>query len=273
VNPGAPRIGEILELADVRGCEEIQREVWGLTEAELVPLGQLRAAWHAGGLLAGAWLDGKLVGFSYAFPAYRPEEPSPHGLHSHMTAVVGQARGRGIGRSLKWFQRRWCLERGIDWVEWTFDPLRAANARLNIEHLGAKVGEYLVDAYGSMNDSLNAGMPSDRMVARWGLTDTVVASLEAGGRRVEVNQPAGVALEAYPDGSPGEPKLDLDGQALSIAVPNDIGALLAEAPEVALAWRQAVRAPVAHYLRTGYRVERFLGGGYRLERQEALERR
>jgi chorismate synthase len=272
------RITELISVADLRRCERIQRDVWNPGETEVVGSSHLRAVQHAGGLIAGAWRDDELVGFSYAFPAHRVGHRPAYGLHSHMTAVVPGARGKGVGRALKWFQRQWCLERNITWVEWTFDPLRSANARLNLEHLGATVGEYLVDAYGPMEDALNKGMPSDRLMAHWELESDAVSALAAGASR----PPVGAAVPALSvswedpraDGNdeliPGEPRLELNEPAVSLRVPRDIGALMASAPERALAWRRAVREVMVHYLSAGYRATRFGDGGYLLERPPAV---
>lgn len=259
---------EILELSEVgelRQCESLQRAVWQASETELVPLSQLRAAQQAGGLVAGARIDGELVGFCYGFPSVRRELSAAPGFHSHMTAVTEGARNRGAGRALKWFQRRWCLERGLDWVEWTFDPLRAGNARFNLEHLGAAATEYLIDAYGPMEDALNAGLPSDRLVAHWPLGEPHLQGLELG----KVNRPEPLAVTAAlvdtAERSPGEPRLGLDETALSVKIPCDLDRLLATSPEVAMSWRLAVRTTLRHYFEAGYRATRFLRGAFILE--------
>ncbi|MEX2536382.1 MAG: hypothetical protein WD273_12375 [Trueperaceae bacterium] len=228
---------------------------------------QLRAVQYAGGLVAGAWQGSELVGFCYGFPSFRPQlDPAP-GLHSHMTAVVATARNVGIGRGLKWYQRRWCLERGISWVEWTFDPLRAANARLNLEHLGATVAEYLVDAYGPMADALNAGLHSDRLMARWQITHPGLDGLES--RRASRPPPsvAATALTEGEAGGPAEPQLHLTDRAVTVRVPHDLGTLLAGTPTLATAWRLAVRGALVNYLGKGYRITRFVAGSYLLQAQ------
>ncbi|MCW5818261.1 MAG: GNAT family N-acetyltransferase, partial [Trueperaceae bacterium] len=187
---------ELTSHADLHEVERIQREVWGLDDLEVVPNSQLRAALHAGGQLGGAFLEDALVGFSYGFLA------SPHGrlmvgpgLHSHMAAVRPGARGRGVGRALKWQQRAWCLERGIEWMTWTFDPLQARNANLNLRHLGAVGVDYLVDFYGPMGGPLGGGR-SDRLLALWMLTgQRVTARAEGGG---PLHGPAVGARSALP---------------------------------------------------------------------------
>ncbi len=131
----------LTQIDELRRCEEVQRSVWGFADLEVVAGSQMSAAVHAGGLVAGAWceeISGEdadiLCGFVYGFPAY---EGNSVGFHSDMMAVLPNYRGLGIGQRLKQFQRERCLERGLNWMTWTFDPLQAKNARLNLEHLGA----------------------------------------------------------------------------------------------------------------------------------------
>src|SRR5690606_14315266 len=102
-------------------------------------------------------------------------------LHSHMVAVREQGRQRGTGRALKWFQRQWCLDRGMSWMTWTFDPLQSRNANLNFAHLGVVSREYLVDFYGAMAGPLG-GDASDRMVALWLLDSERVSRRAAADR-------------------------------------------------------------------------------------------
>lgn len=98
-----------------------------------------------GGLAGGAFVEGRLMGYIFGFPTRDP------GIqHSHRLAVLPEARGLGLGVRLKFFQRDWCLTRGMTLVRWTFDPLRAVNATLNIHRLGATSDTYLEDYYGEM---------------------------------------------------------------------------------------------------------------------------
>lgn len=151
---------------------------------EIVPGAQLRAAEHAGGLVAGAFEQGVMIGFVYGFLA-APTGRGMKGLgmHSHMLAVRHSGRGTGVGKALKWFQRDWCLARGIEWVCWTFDPLQAKNARLNMFHLGAVSNEYLPDFYGPMTGPLGGNQETDRLLALWQLSDPNVAEIAAEGLR------------------------------------------------------------------------------------------
>lgn len=146
--------------------------VWTDTRGVMVQTALLRAFEYAGGYVAGAFEGGRLVGGSVGFLA---RDPSKLYLHSHVTAVDPAAQNRGIGTALKTHQREWCLERQIDEVRWTFDPLVRRNAVVNLNKLGATVIAYEEDHYGPMPDDLNAGDPSDRFMASWDLRSERVA--------------------------------------------------------------------------------------------------
>ncbi len=122
--------------SDYEACVRLQREVWGLSDLEITSVIQLIATVHAGGHLLVADSAEGILGFCYAFAALRGGEGH---LHSDMLAVSPRARGLGVGLRLKWAQREEALRRGLRLVTWTFDPMRATNARLNLHHLGAIV--------------------------------------------------------------------------------------------------------------------------------------
>jgi predicted GNAT superfamily acetyltransferase len=140
---------------------------------------------------------------------------------------------------------------GITRMFWTFDPLVARNAHLNLERLGARVVEYVRDMYGenpmSRTDSV---IGSDRFVVEWVLT---------GGR---ADGRAGGAA----DGRLGAPMIAhltdplVEAAAVRIAVPPDIQGLKQDDPAAALAWRAATRRAFQHYLSRGYAVTGFARG-------------
>ena len=164
---------------DYDACVDLQRRVWGLLDLEITSAIQLIATVHAGGLLlvAEAAASG-IVGFSYGFAAW--SDGASH-LHSDMLAVLPDWRGRGVGLRLKWAQREAVLARGLGLVTWTFDPMRAKNARLNLRHLGATAREFLPDLYGRTSSALHHGLATDRLLARWQLREPERAP--AGGGR------------------------------------------------------------------------------------------
>jgi predicted GNAT superfamily acetyltransferase len=162
-----------LEFREIKTNEEfdavvaLQEAVWGGKEA--TPRNQLIANCRHGGVLVGAFDDaGRLVGFAFGFPGFDGRKTW---LCSHMLAVLPEMRGRDVGKQLKFFQRDVALRMGYREMTWTFDPLEARNASLNLNALGATVSTYIEDCYGPMEDDLNRGMPSDRLEALWRLDE------------------------------------------------------------------------------------------------------
>ena len=147
-------------------CVELQREVWGFAEVELVPKDIIAAIAMAGGQVFGAFNGEEMIGFLLGFPGY--QDGRAH-LHSHMLAVLPTYRDQGIGRQLKLKQREEALARGFELVEWTFDPLELKNAYFNLERLGAIVRKYVRNKYGRTTSPLHGGLPTDRLVAEWWL--------------------------------------------------------------------------------------------------------
>lgn len=171
-------------LAEFNECFLLQQKVWGETELD-VPRPLFVVAAETGGQVLGAFDGAQMVGFTLAFPGYRNHTPF---LHSHMTAVLETYRDRGIGRSLKRFQREDALRRGIKLVEWTFDPLEIKNAYLNFMRLGAIARRYHPNCYGVTTSPLHSGLPTDRLVAEWRLDSPRVEAL-MDGRGIELQTP------------------------------------------------------------------------------------
>src|SRR2546421_1468083 len=141
-------------------CEAMSRDIWGAAERNVVPRELLLTIQHNGGLVHGAFLpDGRLVGFCFAFLGRRDGQLRPC---SHQLGVVPELRGGGIGIALKEAQRADALQLGLELVSWTFDPLEARNAYINLHRLGCVARLYDRDHYGDMEDELNRGLPSDR---------------------------------------------------------------------------------------------------------------
>lgn len=202
-------ISEFLE------AEALQRAVWG-NDDQPDPGDLMMVIQAEGGLCAGAFSDGRLVGYVFGFPTRQPAIQ-----HSHRLAVLPEMRGSGLGARLKWYQRDWCLARDITLVRWTFDPMRQTNANLNIGHLGAKARTYYADYYGEMK-GINAGVPSDRLLVEWRLDDPDVAAHAQG-------QPATLSEKQI---------------TRQVMIPPDFADQLNNAPELALAERLRVRSAI-----------------------------
>ena len=166
-------------IAEFEACVRLEREVWKSADIDVVPIPLFVVASETGGQVLGAFHENHLVGFTMAIAGWRNRQVF---LHSHMTAVRGTHRDRGIGRQLKLFQRADALARGILLIEWTFDPLITKNAYFNFMRLGAIARRYLPNAYGITTSPLHAALPTDRLVAEWHLRSSRVLRILEGKR-------------------------------------------------------------------------------------------
>lgn len=187
---------------DCGPCVELQKAVWGFDDIDALPMHLFVVAYEIGGQIFGAFEPGgRLAGFVFALPGLRGGRPF---LHSHMLGVRSEYRNQGVGRRLKLMQRDDALARGINLVEWTFDPLEVKNAFFNLERLGAVVRRYIPNRYGRSASPLHAGLPTDRLVVEWRLQSPRVAAVLEGRpaaraheRRISV--PADMAEIKYSD--------------------------------------------------------------------------
>jgi len=179
---------------EFRACVALQKEVWNFTDAELVPLRMFVVADKVGGQVMGAFDDANdLVGFALSVPGTRTGHIY---LHSHMLAVRKDHRNGGLGRRLKLMQREDALARGIELIEWTFDPLEIKNAYLNIEKLGAIARRYNINQYGITSSPLQGGLPSDRLIAEWWLKSKRVETLLETGKNPPITSELAIAVPA-----------------------------------------------------------------------------
>ncbi len=178
-------------IEEFRACVALQKEVWNFTDAELVPLRMFVVADKVGGQVMGAFDRDVMVGFALSVPGTRTGHVY---LHSHMLAVRKDHRNSGLGRRLKLMQREEALSRGIELIEWTFDPLEIKNAYLNLEKLGAIARRYNINQYGITSSPLQGGLPSDRLIAEWWLKSKRVESLLNAGTRPAIQTEASILV-------------------------------------------------------------------------------
>jgi predicted GNAT superfamily acetyltransferase len=193
VNPDSVVIRHCHGLEELRACVALQKEVWNFSDSDLVPLRMFVVAEKVGGQVMGAFSGSEMVGFALSVPGTRSGHVY---LHSHMLAVKKDHRNSGLGRRLKLLQREDALARGIELIEWTFDPLEIKNAYLNIEKLGAIARRYNINQYGSTSSPLQGALPSDRLIAEWWLKSKRVATLLATGKNPSFKQELNVAVPA-----------------------------------------------------------------------------
>ena len=162
----------------------LQQTIWGFEEIELLPVRLFVTATKVGGQAFGAYAEGRMIAFCLAIPGMKtgPKQAAKPYLHSHMLGVLPEYRNSGIGRGLKLRQREDALARGIDLIEWTFDPLEIKNAYFNVERLGAIVRRFVRNQYGMTSSHLHGGLPTDRCTAEWWLSSTRVCNLLDGQR-------------------------------------------------------------------------------------------
>lgn len=225
------RIRDLDTVADVFTASAVLADVWGGDRSGMPP-NLLRALAHSGNYAVGLWDDERMIGASVAFFA----APAARSMHSHITGILPAHQGHGLGRALKEHQREWALARGVGHITWTFDPLVARNAHFNLAVLGARVTEFLVDHYGPMDDGVNRGDESDRLMVSW-------------------------ALAAPGIGAPAEERI-----VATVAVPDDIAAIRARSVTDAAAWRRRVRDELLAGLADGLAIGGFDRRGYLLVR-------
>ena len=244
-------------MGELEACVHLQQQVWGYEPAEVYPVRLLVNLTHIGGHVLGAFdvnsrrraskrnpalrtaplRDDDLVGFVMAMPAWRDGQRY---LHSLSLAVAPGHENHGLGRLLKLGQRELAIKEGIARVEWTFDPLRAKNAFLNIERLGAITRRYQPDYYGSVRSRLQQGLPSDRLVCEWWVRSTRVRrALEGAARELRHVSPK---------------------PAAEIAIPSDFGWLAEREPGKALEVQRTVRRKFERSFKRGLVVTGFERG-------------
>ncbi|MGQ9800496.1 MAG: GNAT family N-acetyltransferase [Candidatus Saccharicenans sp.] len=253
---------------------DIQRVVWKHPDLDLTPVHQFCISTFMGGLVLGAFVEDKLAGFVYSFPAIYKGRFCHH---SHLLAVLPQFQGYGLGKKLKWAQRREVLKLGLDLITWTYDPMQSRNANLNFHTLGVICRNYLPDFYGETPQlCLGPGIPTDRLLVEWPIKSTRVQ------KKAEENEEKSLdlsflpkALEGYraEDGSyqPKKPNLKLIAPVFLAETVREVRALQST-PGIIASWQAALRQVLTHYFKNGYAIVDFIFGEqcyYLLKRMSA----
>jgi predicted GNAT superfamily acetyltransferase len=206
----------------------VEREVWKSADVDVVPIPLFVVASHTGGQVLGAFVGSELIGFAMAIAGWRDRAPF---LHSHMAAVLAPYQNRGVGRRLKLAQREDALARGIQVIEWTFDPLVTKNAYFNFIKLGAVARRHLPNAYGITTSPLHGSLPTDRLVAEWHLGSKRVRDILAG-KKSAPRVPAKAAVR--------------------ISIPSNIEELRANHPAGARELQSEIREAFLKWFEKGY---------------------
>jgi predicted GNAT superfamily acetyltransferase len=251
-------IRDLVLTEEVYQVEELQKEVWGISDRDVTPLTQLVAAREAGGILIGAFDGASLAGFAYGFIGYEQGEMT---LHSHMLAVKPAYRNCNLGYRLKLAQREQSLERGIKRMTWTFDPLQSLNAHFNFSKLGVVSDQYKINFYGESTSSFLHRTGTDRLWVSWLLHSRRVRDRIEGipkGEAIEIDRHTPL-IRIVEDGSPHINNINelLAQMRAVIEIPCSIDSLQQTYPELAVTWREATRRAFSEALAAGFVVEEF----------------
>jgi predicted GNAT superfamily acetyltransferase len=268
------RIRELAEMDDLQRLCALVDEIWHPEPANLPVTAEfLRALAHAGNYVAGAFAGNQLVGGCVGFFA----APTAHAMHSHVAGVSPRLPGRHVGFALKLHQRAWALSRDVSTITWTFDPLVRRNAYFNVAKLAASPVDYLPDFYGAMDDVINAGDDSDRLLVRWRLTtEPVTRACEGTGSGADAARlraaGAAVALDVGADGLPAIGDAATRVPTALVRVPLDIEAVRRHDEAAGRRWRRAVRQVLGGLMADGGQVTGFDRSGWYVVRPRSTPR-
>lgn len=254
-------IRDIESIQEMRLVEELQQEVWGFSDREIVPLVMMIPTIAVGGTLIGAFDGATLAGFVYGFIGYESGRTT---MHSDMLAVKPAYRRLNLGYRLKLAQRERALAQGIDRMTWTFDPLQSRNAYLNFAKLGVVADTYKVNFYGEATASfLHQETGTDRLWVTWLLDSQRVRERLTGITHIqelpsELNQVTSL-VNCTADGSPQVHNLaEAPSQDYAlIEIPDEIDSVKKISTELAVRWRKATRQAFTEALAAKYTVKEF----------------
>jgi predicted GNAT superfamily acetyltransferase len=250
-------------IADYRACQQAQRSAWGISdEVYLIPVATMVGVNLHGGLVLGAFLaGGEAAAMSFAFLGCIERRLC---LYSQLTGVVPAYQSRGLGYEIKQLQREFARAQAIDLIAWAFDPLQAGNAHFNLARLGATAGRYIENMYGERTDALNAGVPTDRLIAEWetrSQLSVAVTAEDATGlaRLIDAGSIDGsaVAVDSIRDPPRFAGDAVLGPPRVLLEIPRDIVRLRSESPALAERWRLAVNQAFRVAFAAGYRAVSF----------------
>lgn len=262
---------------ELKQVEDLQGIIWPGSEIDVVPVHILIPMVQSGGIAVGAFTSSDpgeetkemMIGFVYGFPGVNKigEEQSIK-FNSHQLGVLPGFEGKGIGFALKRAQWQLTRQTGFDHITWTYDPLLAKNAYLNIQKLGAVSNTYLREYYGEMRDGLNRGMISDRLMVDWWVNSKRVERRLSKARRgtldlahflsagADILNPSKLSDEGFP--YPGDSVLPINKSPIHLVeIPDDLPALREFTKSAAQDWRYQAREILEELFNAGYYITDF----------------
>jgi predicted GNAT superfamily acetyltransferase len=241
---------------------EVQQQIWGFTQGEGLYPPMLKTAAENGGTIIGAFDGGKMIGFLFGFLGLHTDRRLK--LCSQTMGILPEYRNKGVAATLKWAQRERVLANEIDLITWTYDPLEAPNARLNLHTLGGVAHVYKQNIYGENFGALGKGLPTDRFLVEWWIATERVQQRHD---RTTV-EPIGVdsPIVNACSGGTGDRHitaidLNLDAPIVRVEIPNDLQAIKQSNMTLAQEWRLQTRELFEAYFARGYEVIDFVRAG------------
>ena len=245
---------------EIEALEGVQVGAWGMKPIEVIPGHMVRGIMVAGGIVLGAFdsESGRAVGCVVSLLGERNGKKF---VWSHITGVVRELQGSSLGYRLKLAQRKAALLKGIELMEWTFDPLQGLNSYFNLSKLGVICNTFLWNYYGEIRDEINRGMRSDRYKVKWFLKSRrVIRRIERGPPKIEPGEllEAGAELAyetegEYPLRRPVPKEGFSESEVVLLEIPWSIGETREKGGlELISAWRDVFASAVQHYFSRGY---------------------
>lgn len=236
----------ILDPDEIGKIIPVISSAWGTNSVGYLIKDTVSAMRYHGGVVIGAYDGDNMVGMHFSFPGYRKGKVY---LYSHMTGVISDLKYSGIGYNIKLKQKEWALENGYDLIAWTYDPIMSLNANFNIRKIGAVARSYMNNFYGKMDDSINFGIPTDRVVAEWWIKED---RKESPAEYTPLNE-----FSSEYDFSFSYPDTEYLDTNVKIRIPVDFPEMKRKDRDVALKWRMYLRKLLRELFTKGYSIVGF----------------
>ncbi|WP_099157534.1 GNAT family N-acetyltransferase [Virgibacillus ndiopensis] len=226
-------IRQLTTLKELDALQKVEESVWHMPPT---PIHQTYTALNHGGVLLGAFDEEKMIGFIYSFAGFDGKEPY---LCSHMLGILYEYRKDGLGMKMKFKQAEIAEKMGYPMMTWTFDPLESLNAYLNLHKIGAVGAYYKENHYGSMDDGLNQGLPTDRIQIEWRFNE------RRSSHALNFDK-AKILLKVNMDGHPiitdtFKDNVDLTSDGWFVAIPERFQSIKQKNPQLGKEWRFKTR--------------------------------
>ncbi len=255
-------VRDLTTYAEFLQVRDLQQQIWGFTQGEGLYPPLLNTARENGGVVIGAFDGLKMIGFIFGFVGIHFDRRLK--LCSQTMGVLPEYRNKGVAATLKWAQRQRVLENGIDLITWTYDPLEAPNARLNLHALGGVARFYKRNIYGENFGALGTGLPSDRFLVEWWLNSDEVQQRAQGQRPAPIGLGSPIVNRCV--GGSGDRQiealdLELKSPIVRVEIPNDLQAIKQTNLALAMDWRTKTRELFEAYFARGYEAVDFVRAG------------